>query len=197
MLGRSLVFQHRYDEAVNLVEQALAIQERVYGASHPKVANVLNELGTIALQRDKFDEAASRFQRMVDIYKAAYGEHHYLYALALSNLASVYLAQKDYARAEQMFREVIRRYAETLSPNHPFRAIAQIKLGRALTGEKRYAEAESQALAGYNILLKQTSPTVSWLQSARKDLVTIYEALDQPSQAAHFRTELADTVAKR
>lgn len=197
MLGRSLVFQHRYDEAVNLVEQALAIQERVYGASHPKVANVLNELGTIALQRDKFDEAASRFQRMVDIYQAAYGEHHYLYALALSNLASVYLAQKDYASAEPMFREVIRRYAETLSPNHPFRAIAQIKLGRALTGEKRYAEAESQALAGYNILLKQTSPTVSWLQSARKDLVTIYEALDQPSQAAHFRTELADTVAKR
>jgi serine/threonine-protein kinase len=167
MLGRSLVFQHRYDEAVNLVEQALAIQERVYGASHPKVANVLNELGTVALQRDKFEEAASRFQRMVDIYKAAYGEHHYLYALALSNLASVYLAQKDYARAEQMFREVIRRYAETLSPNHQFRAIAQIKLGRALTGEKRYAEAERETLAGYNILLKQTSPTVSWLQSAR------------------------------
>ena len=27
MLGRSLVFQHRYDEAVGLVEQALAIQE--------------------------------------------------------------------------------------------------------------------------------------------------------------------------
>jgi hypothetical protein len=75
--------------------------------------------------------------------------------------------------------------------DHQFRAIAQIKLGRALTGEKRYAEAESQTLAGYKILLKQTSPTVSWLQSARKDLVTIYEALNQPGQAAHFRTELA------
>jgi tetratricopeptide (TPR) repeat protein len=149
------------------------------------------------LQRDKFDEARSRFQRMVDIYQAAYGEHHYLYALALSNLASVYLAQKDYASAEPMFREVIRRYAETLSPNHQFRAIAQIKLGRALTGEKRYAEAESQTLAGYNALLKQTSPTVSWLESARKDLVTIYEALHQADQAAHFRAELADTVAKR
>ncbi len=197
MLGRSLVFQHRYEEAAKLVEQALAIQERVYGVAHPNVANVLNELGTIALQRDNFDEAASRFQRMVDIYKGAYGEHHYLYALALSNLASVYLAQKDYARAEPMFREVIQRYAETLSPNHQFRAIAQIKLGKALTGEKRYTEAESQTLAGYNTLLKQTSPTVSWLASARKDLVTIYEALNQPDQAAHFRAELAETVAKR
>jgi serine/threonine-protein kinase len=191
MLGRALVFERRYDEAVNLVEQALAIQEHVYGESHPKVANVLNELGTVALQRDKFDEARSRFQRMLDIYKAAYGEHHYLYALALSNLASVYLAQKDYARAEPMFREVIERYGETLSPEHQFRAIAQIKLGRALTGEKRYGEAESQTLAGYNILLKQSSPTVSWLQSARKDLVDIYEALNEPEKAARFRTELA------
>ena len=128
---------------------------------------------------------------MLDIYKAAYGEHHYLYALALSNLASVYLAQKDYARAEPMFREVIERYGETLSPEHQFRAIAQIKLGRALTGEKRYGEAESQTLAGYNILLKQSSPTVSWLQSARKDLVDIYEALNEPEKAARFRTELA------
>ena len=197
MLGRSLVFQKRYDEAVNLVEQALAIQERVYGPSHPKVANVLNELGTVALQRGKFDEAAARFTRMVAIYKSAYGEHHYLYGLALSNLASVYLAQKQFAKAEQMFRKVIQCYAETLSPTHQFRAIAEIKLGRALTGEKHYAEAERETLAGYNILLKQTSPTVSWLQSARKDLVTIYEALGQSDKAAHFRAELADTVAKK
>jgi serine/threonine protein kinase/Tfp pilus assembly protein PilF len=190
MLGRALVFEKRYDEAVNLVEQALAIQEHVYGVSHPKVANVLNELGTVALQRDKFDEAAARFSRMADIYKTAYGEHHYLYGLALSNLASVYLAQKDYARAEPMFRRVIQCYAETLSPTHQFRAIAQIKLGRALTGEKRYAEAESQTLAGYDILLQQSSPTVSWLQSARKDLVTIYEAEKQPEKAERYRREL-------
>ena len=190
MLGRSLVFQKRYDEAVKLVEQALAIQERVYGPSHPKVANVLNELGTVALQRERFDEAASRFNRMVDIYKTAYGEHHYLYGLALSNLASVYLAQKDYARAERIFHQVIACYAETLSPTHQFRAIAEIKLGRALTGEKRYRDAEAETLAGYNILLKQTNPTVSWLQSARQDLVTIYEGLNAPEKAAQFRSQL-------
>ncbi len=202
MLGRSLVFQHRYDEAVGLVEQALAIQEHVYGASHPKVANVLNELGTVALQRDRYDEAAARFSRMVEIYKSAYGVDHYLYGLALSNLASVYLAQKDFAKAEPMFRQVIQCYAKSLSPTHQFRAIAQIKLGRALTGEKRYAEAESETLAGYNMLLKQTSPTVSWLQSARKDLATIYDALNQPEKAGRFRGELAanevpGTLAKK
>jgi eukaryotic-like serine/threonine-protein kinase len=187
MLARSLVFEKRYDEAVSLTERALAIQERVYGPMHPKVANVLNELGTVALQREKWDEAEARFERMAEIYKSAYGEHHYLYALARANLASVYLAKKDYPPAEKMFREVVQRYTEALSANHLYTGIGQIKLGRALAGEKKYAEAEEHLLEGYKVLGKQTSPSASWLQSARKELVTVYEALDQPEKAARFR----------
>ena len=183
MLGRALVFEKRYDEAVDLVERALAIQERVYGPAHPKVANVVNELGTVALQRDRFDEAEAWFRRMMDIYKTAYGERHYLYALAYANVASVYLARKDFPRAEQMFREVVQRYTAALSADHLYTGIGRIKLGRALAGEKRYAEAEEHILAGYNILTKQTSPSATWLQSARKELVTIYEALQPAGQS--------------
>jgi serine/threonine-protein kinase len=185
------VFEGRYDEAVKLTEQALAIQEHVCGPTHPRVANVLNELGTVALQRGKLDEAESRFRRMVEIYKSAYGEHHYLYVLASANLASVYLARNDYARAEQMFQNVVRGYTETLSADHLYTGIAQIKLGRALSGQKLYAEAEGHTLAGYKILTKQTSPSVTWLESARKNLVTIYDALNQSEKAAQFRAELA------
>jgi serine/threonine protein kinase/Tfp pilus assembly protein PilF len=190
MLGRALVFEQRYDEAVDLIEQALIIQEHVYGPAHPRVANVLNELGTVALQRGKLDEAEARFRRMVDIYKGAYGEHHYLYVLASANLASVYLARNDYPRAAQMFQRVVEGYTQTLSPDHLYTGIAQIKLGRALAGQKRYAEAEGHTLAGYKILTKQTSPSVTWLESARKTLVTIYDALNQPEKAAEFRAEL-------
>jgi len=187
MLGRTLVFQKRYDEAVALVEQALAIQERVYGPTHPKVANVLNELGTVALQRERYDEAEARFRRMVDIYKTAYGEHHYLYALAYANLASVYLAKKDYTRAEPMFSEVVQRYTEALSANHLYTGIGQIKLGRVLAAEKKYPEAEQHLLAGYQVLTKQTSPSATWLQSARKELAGVYDALNEPEKAALFR----------
>jgi serine/threonine-protein kinase len=190
MLGRALVFQKRYDEAVGLVQRALAIQERVYGPSHPKVANVVNELGTVALQRDRFDEAEAWFRRMMDIYKTAYGERHYLYALAYANVASVYLARKDFPRAEQMFREVVQRYTAALSADHLYTGIGRIKLGRALVGERRYAEAEEHVLAGYNILAKQTSPSATWLQSARKELVTIYEAIGRPDKAAQYRGDL-------
>ena len=195
MLARALVFEKHYDEAVSLVEQSLAIQERVYGPMHPKVANVLNELGTVALQRNQFDEAAARFGRMAEIYKSSYGEHHYLYALAYANLASVYLAEKDYPRAEKMFREVVQRYTEALSADHLYTGIGQIKLGRALAGEKRYREAEEHLTAGYKVLMKQTSPSASWLQSARKELASVYEALNEPEKAAQFREPAAAQVS--
>ncbi len=195
MLGRALIRENRFDEAVNLLERALAIQERSYGPLSPRVAGVLNELASVALQRGRLKEAESQFRRMSDIYKAAYGERHYLYALSLSNLASVYLDRKDYARAERIYRDVIARFTAALSEDHLYTGIAQIKLGRALVRQKRYAEAEEHSLAGYRILTKQTSPSVTWLKSARQDLATIYDALSQPDKAANFRTELAETLA--
>lgn len=40
------------------------------------------------------------------------------------------------------------------------------------------------------------SPTVKWLQTARKDLEEEYDALKQPQQAAQFRAELAASGTK-
>jgi serine/threonine protein kinase/tetratricopeptide (TPR) repeat protein len=187
ILGRALMFQGHYEEAVDLFERTLAIQERIYGPVHPRVASALNELGGAALRRGNLDEAIERFTRMAEIYRTLYHDQHYLIGLALSNLASVYIEKKDYARAEQLFREVIRRYSETLPSNHMFMGIAHIKLGRTLAREHRYADAEPESLAGYEIVSKQANPSVSWLKSARQDLITEYEALHQPEKAKRFQ----------
>ena len=188
ILGRALMFQGHYDEAVDLFERTLAIQERIYGPVHPRVASALNELGGAALRRGNYDEAIARFSRMADIYRTLYHDKHYLIGLAMSNLASVYIEKKDYARAEQLFREVIRRYSETLPSGHLFMGIAHIKLGRTLVREHRYADAEPESLAGYEIVSKQANPSVSWLKSARQDLVTIYDNLKQPETAKKFQS---------
>ncbi|HEV8040649.1 MAG TPA: tetratricopeptide repeat protein [Bryobacteraceae bacterium] len=189
ILGRALMFQGHYDEAVQLFERTLAIQEHIYGPVHPRVASALNELGVAALRRGNFDEAIARFSRMAEIYRSLYHDKHYLIGLALSNLASVYIEKKDYARAEQLFREVIRRYSETLPSNHMFMGIAHIKLGRTLVRQHRYADAEPESLAGYDIVSKQANPQVSWLKSARQDLVTIYDALKEPEKAKRFQSQ--------
>src|ERR1700675_2835641 len=195
-LAESLTYQKKYDEAVSALEQDLANQERVYGPVHPSVAETLNELGNVASMRDQLDDAEARFQRAADIYRAVYGDHHYLVAIALSNVAGITYDKKDYPRAEQLFRDVIRRYEETLPADNVNLAIAHIKLGRTLLHENRYKDAEPETLAGYEILVKQSSPSTSFIHAARKDLAAEYDALNQPQQAARFRAELAAAAAK-
>ncbi len=196
MLGRALVSQDKTAEASGLMQEALAIQERVYGRVHPRVASALNELGRVAQQQGKLDEAEAHFTRMAEIYRTVYNDKHYYIGIALSNLAAVFVDRKEYIRAEQLYRDVLQRYAATLPGDHQLVGIAKVRLGRALVRQRRYQEAEGQIVAGYELLMKQTSPPARWLNFAREDLAALYDALNQPARARKFRVELADAAAK-
>jgi len=191
-LAQSLRFQNRLDEAEVLLKEALRIQEHVYGPAHPRVALVLNELGRVASSRQQLEEAEADYLRALGIYRAISGDHSYQAAVAMSNLATVYLDRKDCVRAEDTVRDAIERFTRALPPNHLNMGIARIRLGQTLVCQARYAEAEQQVLAGYNILKSQTSPQVSWLVSARRDLAVIYTALKQPAKAARYKQELTE-----
>ena len=189
MLGRSLVYQKRFDEARGLLQRALGIQERVFGPDHPRVASAINDLGNIAVQSGRLDEAEAAFTRMGDIYRKAHGGKHFLVATANSNLGGVFLAKKDYNRAESLYRSAVAMYSDTQGRDHLNTGIARIKLGRALLRQQRSADAEREIRAGYDIVSRQSSPSVSWLRAAREDLVTLYTATGRPEQAAKYRAE--------
>jgi eukaryotic-like serine/threonine-protein kinase len=196
MLGRALVNENRLDEARTILEQALSIRERVYGPVHPSVASTANELGNILVLQGKYDQAEPYFRRMLSIYHQIYGDKHYLIGLATSNLATVYIDRKDYVHAEQLYREAIRRLTEAQGPDHMNTGIAHIKLGRALLRQARFAEAAVESRAGYDVLAKQASSGMSFLQNARKDLVTEFDSLKQPVRGAPFRAEFVAESTK-
>lgn len=191
ILGQSLTYQKRYDEAADLLKQSLAILERVYGPVHPRVAFALNELGNVAIRQRKLDEAEADFSRVVDIYRSVYGEKHYQIGLAESNLGGVYVERKEYARAELLFHDALQIYSKTLPADHQNVGICRVRLGDALAAEHRYTEAETESLGGYQILSSKSSGPQKWLQMARQDLASEYEALHQPEQAAKFRPAAA------
>jgi len=191
ILARALIPQHKLDEASARLKESLGIQRHAYGGSHPRIASTLNELGKVAQQQGKLNDAEADFNQAAKIYRAAYAGKHYYIGIALSNLAAVYAEKKQYDRAERLFHEVLQLYGQTLSPGHQLVGIAKVRLGRALVQQHRYADAEIESLAGYEILMKQSTPPGNWLQNARTDLAAIYEALKQPEKAARFRAELA------
>jgi serine/threonine-protein kinase len=196
MLGRVILQQGRFDEADALLRQALAIQERIYGKVHPRVASALNEIGKVAMQQGRLDEAESDFQRMVAIYREVYHGKHYLIGIALSNLGSLSMKREQYPRAESQYREAVAMFAATLPADHLNIGIGRIKLGRALLRQKRYAESVRESRAGYDILTRQTDPSISWLQAARTDLVEEYGALRQLDKAAEIQAEVARLEAQ-
>jgi serine/threonine-protein kinase len=190
-LAGTLIYEGKYQEADELLQQALTTQQRVYGDMHPHVAYVLNLLGSVANQRKDFKEAEADDRRTAEIYRSAYGDSDYRVAVAMGNLASVYFAEKQYIQAEQIFRDVVQRCTKSLSADNINTGIAEIKLGRTLLMERRYREAEEQTRTGYEVLLKQTSPSTSFIQGARHDLAAIYEALGRPEEARKFKGEPA------
>jgi len=87
-------------------------------------------------------------------------------------------------------------YAQTLPSGHQLVGIARVRLGRAILRQRRYSAAESEIRAGYELLMKQTSPPASWLSKARADLAEEYHALNKPEQAAKFRAEVTGSSQK-
>jgi serine/threonine-protein kinase len=191
MLGRSLQVQMRLDEAADVLSRAVTIQERVFGPVHPRVASAVNDLGAVAQRSGRYDEAEAAFRRMGAIYKSVYGSTHYLMGIASSNIGGVYTARGDQKRAEPFYREAIATFEATQGAQHMNTGIARLKLGDSLVGQGRYGEAEKELLTGYEILTKQTSPSVSWLKRARENLVKLYTQSNQPGKAKRFQTELA------
>jgi eukaryotic-like serine/threonine-protein kinase len=194
MLGRALVYEKKFDDAAAILRQALAIRERVYGPMHPSVASTVNELGNIAINLDHYDEAEADFRRMLAIYRSVYGDKHYLIGIATSNLAGSFYGRHQYDRAEQLYRDAVRRFSEAQGPDHMNTGIARMKLGRTLLRQRRFAEARVETLAGYEIMVKQANPAVTFIQNARKDLIAEYDSLKQPGEAARFAAELGDTA---
>jgi serine/threonine-protein kinase len=187
MLGRALVPQEHFDEALEVLRRALAVQRATFGDAHPRVASVLNELGNVALKRQAFDSADAYFVRMAEVYRAANGDDHFTVAVALSNRATVFNDQKQFGRAEIIYRDVVRRFTKAQGASHMNTGIARIKLGRSLIRQRRWAEGAAESEAGHDIVAKQAEPGVSFLQAARKDLAEAYTALGKPDLAARWQ----------
>src|SRR5262249_38388627 len=112
-------------------------------------------------------------------------------------LGTVYLKKEQYANAEHVFRESLQIYTAVLPAGHLNTAVAQIKLGRSLVRQQRYEEAEECTKAGYEVIVKQASPTLNDLQAACDDLIQIYDALHEPEKAAKYRAALPDNQSNK
>jgi tetratricopeptide (TPR) repeat protein len=107
------------EQAMRLLEQALATRARTQGDGHPAVIAVLHELALVHQTMADFDQALALEQRVLDLATQALGPDHPNVAATLNALAAFHVQRGDYAKAQAMLEQTLAARERVLGTEHP------------------------------------------------------------------------------
>lgn len=182
-LGHSLAELGRLDESVAATRRAAELEERGYGASHPRLATTLTALCGTLSALDRIDEAVEACTRAREILVATVGETHPRMGTTLSNLGNAYGRGGHYALAIEAY-EAARRNAEAVfGPDDARTALVDNNLGvlHELRGEYALALADHRrALVIFARALGEDHPRTSVV---RMNLGSVLSKLERWGEA--------------
>ncbi len=108
----------RYDEAIPLAEEALAIDQAQYGPQHRYTAFSLNKLGRLHQASGNFDKAETLYQQAFSIREEQLGSDHAETIDTLKSLASVYLEAGKYTKSKSLYQRLLVIREAELGENH-------------------------------------------------------------------------------
>jgi eukaryotic-like serine/threonine-protein kinase len=162
-IGRSYGGLGLYDRAEALLEQSLTVRRRVFGASHPKVAESLYDLGTLYYSAGKLDLAEATFRRVVQMRRKLLGGADPAVAEGLNALGLVFVANAKFDAAEPVLREALAINREHYGNNNEEVGSNLGNLGLLMKQKGDLAAAEalySEALAIFRRLFDAPHPQV-------------------------------------
>ncbi len=119
-LGEILYAKGDFGKALTQFKRALAIDEAIYGTTHPNVATVVNHLGLVVQALGDFEGARTRFEQALMIDEAAHGPNHPNVARDANNLGLTLLALGDLDGASSCFERaltILHAHGELTDPN--------------------------------------------------------------------------------
>ncbi|MCA2701396.1 MAG: tetratricopeptide repeat protein [Microcystis sp. M179S2] len=175
--------QGKYNEAIPLAEQALAISKQQLGDNHPLTAQSLNNLAGLYESQGRYSEAEPLFKQALAIRKQQLGDNHPSTATSLNNLAALYESQGRYSEAEPLYKQALAIRKQQLGDNHPDTATSLNNLALLYYSQGRYSEAEplyKQALAIRKQQLGDNHPDTA---TSLNNLAALYESQGRYSEA--------------
>jgi tetratricopeptide (TPR) repeat protein len=175
--------QGKYNEAILLAEQALAIRKQQLGDNHPLTAQSLNNLALLYRVQGRYSEAEPLYKQALAIRKQQLGDNHPDTAASLNNLAALYQSQGRYSEAEPLYKQALAIRKQQLGDNHPNTAASLNNLAALYQSQGRYSEAEplyKQALAIRKQQLGDNHPNTA---TSLNNLAGLYQSQGRYSEA--------------
>lgn len=97
--GSYLYERGLYGQGEPLLQQAMALRERILGLEHPDTALTLNHLANLYREASQYEQAEPLYQRALMIYEKALGPESPNLSTALYELAYLYYRQGQYELA--------------------------------------------------------------------------------------------------
>jgi tetratricopeptide (TPR) repeat protein len=175
--------QGKYNEAIPLAEQVLAIRKKVLGDNHPDTATSLNNLALLYKSQGRYSEAEPLYQQALAIRKQQLGDNHPDTATSLNNLAELYRVQGRYSEAEPLFKEALAISKKQLGDNHPSTATSLNNLATLYYSQGRYSEAEPLYKEALAISKKQLGDNHPDTATSLNNLALLYRVQGRYSEA--------------
>jgi eukaryotic-like serine/threonine-protein kinase len=116
VLGRVYQQLGLYDQALPLLEEALGLNDVVFGPRSLEVAASNALLASVLHERDEFDRAEVVARRALDLRRELLGAGDTLVAISMSTLASVLNGRGEMEEAERLHREALEIVRQHGSP---------------------------------------------------------------------------------
>ena len=127
-------------EAEQLLTEALAVSEELFGTEHSALVPLLNELTRLHVQRSQHARAEHTLERLLAIARVK-GDENADVAIVLAGLAVVKRKLGDDASAEALYRDALRIREKVLEPSHMVTVVTLEQLSQTCAARGNFAEA--------------------------------------------------------
>ncbi len=133
--------QLRFDEALSLHQEALALRRRLPDATSGDVAQSLNNMSNVVVHLGDLASGEALLRECIEIRRRDLAPDHPHLANSLNGLGVLLYQQQKYAQAEAVYEECLAIKKRIFEPDHPELALSMINYGAVLIETERSAEA--------------------------------------------------------
>jgi tetratricopeptide (TPR) repeat protein len=139
-LGSTWDLKGAYDKAIGYYEQALDIDKKNYGDSHPIIAIRYNNIGSSWSSKGAYDKAIRYLEQGLVIDKEYYGESHPQIAIRYNNLGLAWRSKGAYDKAIAYYEQALTIDTEYYGESHPKIATRYNNLGNVWYAKGDYGK---------------------------------------------------------